>query len=373
MAKVKRTIQIKRGLKEDLPNLESGEMAFCVDTKELFIGTSSNGNVKFGDEDIQTLIDDRVTGARLEIDEDNLQDKMLYLEQNDGEEIEVDLSHGHDASRITTGTIDIDRLPAAALDRLVVVGDDDERFALTSEDVQKGDTVKVEEDKLMYRVVDVNELDNEDGYQVYKAGRAAAVAWSGVEDKPEEFTPEDHTHEENEITDLDKYNQEEIDSMIDEVDGKADVNSMDIESLEGDLEDTDGRVDDNEDAIDTLDTEVNGEEGIDERLTDVEENLGGEEGIGDRVEDLEGDIHGTDDKDGIDQRLTDVEDDYLTSTDKTKLNDDIDTNAGNISTNADDIDTNAGNISTNADDISKLEDDVADLEEELEVLDGGTF
>jgi hypothetical protein len=37
------TIKVKRGLKADLPVLDIGEMAFCTDTKELFIGTE-NGN-----------------------------------------------------------------------------------------------------------------------------------------------------------------------------------------------------------------------------------------------------------------------------------------------------------------------------------------
>lgn len=38
-------IQIKRGLRSDLPNLSEGELAFCTDTKEYFIGSSS-GNIK---------------------------------------------------------------------------------------------------------------------------------------------------------------------------------------------------------------------------------------------------------------------------------------------------------------------------------------
>ena len=37
-------IQIKRGLKSDLPSLNDGEFGYCIDTKELFIGTST-GNV----------------------------------------------------------------------------------------------------------------------------------------------------------------------------------------------------------------------------------------------------------------------------------------------------------------------------------------
>jgi hypothetical protein len=38
------TIKIKRGLKTNLPTLEIGEMGYCTDTNELFIGTST-GNV----------------------------------------------------------------------------------------------------------------------------------------------------------------------------------------------------------------------------------------------------------------------------------------------------------------------------------------
>jgi hypothetical protein len=32
-------IQIKRGLQANLPTLSVGELAYCTDTKELFIGT----------------------------------------------------------------------------------------------------------------------------------------------------------------------------------------------------------------------------------------------------------------------------------------------------------------------------------------------
>ena len=34
------TIKIKRGLKVNLPILEIGELGYCTDTNELFIGTS---------------------------------------------------------------------------------------------------------------------------------------------------------------------------------------------------------------------------------------------------------------------------------------------------------------------------------------------
>lgn len=48
-----------------------------------------------------------------------------------------------DASKITTGTINIDRLPASALERLLLVDNKTKLLALTSNDVQDGDSVKV--------------------------------------------------------------------------------------------------------------------------------------------------------------------------------------------------------------------------------------
>lgn len=89
-----------------------------------------------------------------------------------------------DASKITSGTIDIERLPKGALERLVVAENQTARFQLTSNDVQEGDTVKQEDTGVMYFVVDINNLDNESGYKVYTAGSATSVPWSGVTNKP---------------------------------------------------------------------------------------------------------------------------------------------------------------------------------------------
>ena len=80
-----------------------------------------------------------------------------------------------DASKITSGTIDIARLPAAALERCVVVADDTARFKLTSSDVQLGDTVKVTDTNKMYMVIDTSELDNANGYTEFSAGHAATA------------------------------------------------------------------------------------------------------------------------------------------------------------------------------------------------------
>lgn len=85
---------------------------------------------------------------------------------------------------LLTGTIDIDRLPAGALERLVPVADQTARYALTTADVQNGDTVKQVDTGILYFVVDDTNLDSELGYSVYTAGAATSVAWSGITDKP---------------------------------------------------------------------------------------------------------------------------------------------------------------------------------------------
>ena len=97
-----------------------------------------------------------------------------------------------DASKITSGTIDIDRLPAGALERLVVCEDLTEIYALTTNDVQVGDTVKDQDTGRMYYVKDVDHLDSAEGYEEYSVGSAASVPWSGVTNKPASYTPAAH-------------------------------------------------------------------------------------------------------------------------------------------------------------------------------------
>ena len=118
-------------------------------------------------------------------------------------------SHTHASADITsldvsklTGTIDIARLPAGALERCVVVTDDTARFKLTTTDIQKGDTVKVTGTGKMYFVVDDSKLTSEGGYEVYTAGSATSVPWSGVTGKPSTFTPSAHNQAISTITGL---------------------------------------------------------------------------------------------------------------------------------------------------------------------------
>ena len=94
-----------------------------------------------------------------------------------------------DASKIASGTISIDRLPKAALERMVVVADDTARFKLTTATAQVGDTVKVTSTGKMYLIKDESKLNSEDGYEPYTASQASSVPWSGVTGKPSTFTP----------------------------------------------------------------------------------------------------------------------------------------------------------------------------------------
>ena len=87
-------------------------------------------------------------------------------------------------ANILSGIIPIENIPHGALERCVVVASDTERFALTSDNVQVGDTIKVNDTGKMYFVVDADQLSTEDGYEVYTAGSASSVSWSGVTDAP---------------------------------------------------------------------------------------------------------------------------------------------------------------------------------------------
>lgn len=106
-----------------------------------------------------------------------------------------------DASKLT-GTISLDRLPAGALEKLVIVADDTARYALTTATVQKGDTVKVTATGAMYFVVDDTKLSSDSGYEVYTAGIASAIQWEGILNKPSTYAPSTHTHTKSQITDF---------------------------------------------------------------------------------------------------------------------------------------------------------------------------
>lgn len=68
-----RKLQLKRGLKKDLPQLAEGEPGFVTDEKVLYIGTQ-NGNQKVGD----TVIADGITGKKYRWGVEN---GIAYLEE----------------------------------------------------------------------------------------------------------------------------------------------------------------------------------------------------------------------------------------------------------------------------------------------------
>ena len=89
-----------------------------------------------------------------------------------------------DAAQMTSGLIDIARIPPAAIERLVVVADEVAKYNLTINEVQLGDVVKQSTDGKMFAVVDTSKLDSVDGYVEYSVGLASAVPWAGVQNKP---------------------------------------------------------------------------------------------------------------------------------------------------------------------------------------------
>lgn len=70
------------------------------------------------------------------------------------------------------GLIPINEIPPAAIEHMVTVANDTARFALTTDDVENGDTVYVDATKVMYMVIDDTHLDSETGYKEYSAGIA---------------------------------------------------------------------------------------------------------------------------------------------------------------------------------------------------------
>ena len=166
--------------------------------------TAGHGHNISGISGLQTALDGKAAKS-------HTHDDRYYTESEMNTKLagKANSSHTHGSADITsldasklTGTINIDRLPAGALERCVIVADDTARFKLTTTDVQKGDTVKVTATKMMYFVIDDSKLSTEDGYTVYTAGTATSVPWSGVTGKPSTFTPSAHKHVKADITDF---------------------------------------------------------------------------------------------------------------------------------------------------------------------------
>lgn len=88
------------------------------------------------------------------------------------------------------GLIPASQIPPEVFERMKVVQDDTERFALTTDDVQNGDVVYVDDDEVMYYVYDDTKLDREAGYKPFAAGTAAkAIADKNGNDITTSYVP----------------------------------------------------------------------------------------------------------------------------------------------------------------------------------------
>lgn len=57
------TILVRRGLKANLPALSEGEIAFCTDTLEYFIGSANNGNILLSNSTVLSQLEEVVQKA----------------------------------------------------------------------------------------------------------------------------------------------------------------------------------------------------------------------------------------------------------------------------------------------------------------------
>lgn len=97
--------------------------------------------------------------------------------------------NGFDASKITSGTINADRLPeipiskipAAAMERLYVVESQSAAMSLT---IQEGDVVQIGSGGPMYFCVSESASTFATKFKEFTAGSATSVPWSGVTGKP---------------------------------------------------------------------------------------------------------------------------------------------------------------------------------------------
>jgi hypothetical protein len=111
-----------------------------------------------------------------------------------------------DATKLT-GTVPLESIPKDAQAKIVQVNSDEARLALTTDDVQNNDVVVVVDTdgstSSVYWVSDASKLGTDDAanaFTPFPAGVAAAVDWSGVQNKPEAFPPSAHTHTTLEVT-----------------------------------------------------------------------------------------------------------------------------------------------------------------------------
>ena len=173
----------------------------AANTYELYVINADKTltRISFDQADIPEVTWDALTGkptsAVADIDAAvTFTKKFQEIEENtklsyNGHQIAMvsDIPTTYDATKIT-GTINLQNLPAGALERLYVAADEEARLALTTAEVQNGDVVKQEDTGTMYYVKDDTKLGSPDtaaqAFEVFTAGSATSVPWSGVTGTP---------------------------------------------------------------------------------------------------------------------------------------------------------------------------------------------
>ena len=90
-----------------------------------------------------------------------------------------------DGSQIVSGFISEDRIPDEAVFKVVKVSTDKERFRLTRNDVSLYDAVMVATKPIsFYYVIDINNLNNEAGYELYSSNASNNLKWDNVINTP---------------------------------------------------------------------------------------------------------------------------------------------------------------------------------------------
>jgi hypothetical protein len=127
------------------------------------------------------------TASGLSIDPNQALSLALATTTTPGAVANVGAANGV-ATLDSAGLIPVNQIPPAALERLIVVANQAARYALTTATAQNGDTVLQTDTGVMYFVKDDTNLGNASGYQVYSAGAASSVAWTGITGIPAPVT-----------------------------------------------------------------------------------------------------------------------------------------------------------------------------------------
>lgn len=117
---------------------------------------------------------------------------------------------------------------------LIKVPNSNERFNLDENDVKYGDLVLVENSSEIYQIVDVENLDNENGFRSYEATILYPIEWYDIKNRPDKFIPKEHEHDTDDIEGIDDYVkksevEEGFEDKVDKEEGKG-LSSNDFSS-----------------------------------------------------------------------------------------------------------------------------------------------